>query len=489
MSIEISRLQWHCGGTPILNDISFTVDPGSVTAIMGPNGSGKTTLLNLISGWLKPTRGAILIDGVPLSPVTPERVAELGILRRFDPPKIIGQLTLIQNLVIAGRENGLWPLLLDAVSRTAQRNIANAVREQIEPVLSELRLQESIDRPASELSIGQAKLLDLALAFYNSAKYKVLDEPLKERIEKSIREIVGGLLRRCAQAGSGVLFVEHDIDFVLRYADRVVALDSTGQIAIDEATAQKHIRGTIEDVYRQGNLQKLDKSFAKPDVESATAKPRLHLENLSVGYSGAPVVRDASLKIAPGEVVVLRGRNGAGKSTLFLGIMGLLKTHGKVALDDNDVSHLRPFERVGAGMTLVTQENRVFDYMTVRENLLLGGKADGLSDGQLVRRASELFPALGRVLKQSAAMLSAGQKQMVALARTFLHKPSCILLDEPFAGLDPAIRGKVRTLIDELAAAGTAFIIAEHGAERAGLEGSSYYEIKGGILHRLTGSN
>jgi ABC-type branched-subunit amino acid transport system ATPase component len=189
-------------------------------------------------------------------------------------------------------------------------------------------------------------------------------------------------------------------------------------------------------------------------------------KDLYSGYGDTEVLHGVSIYLKEGETITIIGPNGAGKSTLLKTVMGYLPpTQGRIIFHDEDVTHLRPDEKVRKGMGYVPQLDNVFPSLTVEENLEMGGY---IEDRQRVTdriaEAYELFPALGERRGQRVRTMSGGQRQMLAMARSLMTDPSLLLLDEPSAGLSPKVSAMVFEKIQEIHQKGKTIIIVEQDA-------------------------
>lgn len=190
----------------------------------------------------------------------------------------------------------------------------------------------------------------------------------------------------------------------------------------------------------------------------------LELRHLSVGYGRTTVVHDVSLTVPAGGAAALMGHNGAGKTTLLRAAAGLLTPKaGSVLLDGEDVSRMRPSQRLRRGLGYVPQGQQSFPQLTTRENLQL--VADRAADGSTaIAEALDTFPALKGVLDRRAGLLSGGQRQQLAIARTLICAPRVLLLDEPTEGIQPNVVAEIEQVIAALAARGdlTLLLVEQH---------------------------
>jgi len=191
-------------------------------------------------------------------------------------------------------------------------------------------------------------------------------------------------------------------------------------------------------------------------------------EQMTGGYGAADILHGCSLGVEKGEIAVIVGPNGAGKSTAMKAVFGMLPMRqGRVMFDGEDITRLKPEERVIKGMGFVPQTNNVFTSMTVEENLEMGAfiRNDPISDS--IAQVYDLFPALKQKRKQSAGELSGGQRQQVAVGRALMTQPKVLLLDEPTAGVSPIVMDELFDRIIEIARLNVAILMVEQNAKQA----------------------
>lgn len=187
----------------------------------------------------------------------------------------------------------------------------------------------------------------------------------------------------------------------------------------------------------------------------------LALEDVTAGYTRAPILRDFNLTVGTNETVGVLGANGAGKSTLLRLIMGSVRCwDGIVSFEGNRLNRMKPWERVRAGIAHVPEGRRIFGAMTVEENLETGALV-GRSRGSDLADAYELFPRLEERRNQRAATLSGGEQQMLAIGRALMTKPTLLLVDEMSAGLAPNLVQHLVEALDRIRETGMSIVVVE----------------------------
>jgi len=218
-------LEKRFGAVVAADALSIEISAGQKVSLIGANGAGKTTFVNMVTGYLKPDRGSIVLDGTDISRHSPRRVAGLGISRSFQIPQLFVELTAAENLAVAIA--GTHPRALSLHSPAE----ANGRREQAVELLQRFGLAALADRPISELAGGVRKLIDIAMALVRRPKLLLLDEPTSGVSAEEKFATMDRVIHAVASDAATIVFVEHDMDIVNRYADRVVAFYSGRVIA------------------------------------------------------------------------------------------------------------------------------------------------------------------------------------------------------------------------------------------------------------------
>jgi len=212
----------------------------------------------------------------------------------------------------------------------------------------------------------------------------------------------------------------------------------------------------------------------------------LFLNDLIKSYSGRRVVNSVNLQVRSGEVVGLLGPNGAGKTTTFYMTIGLVRPDaGKILLDDEDITELPMYQRARKGLGYLPQETSIFRKLTVRQNLLAILEILPLSRAEREHRAEMLLEELGikHLEKQKANVLSGGEKRRLEISRALATNPSFMLLDEPFAGIDPLAVNDIKNIINHLKRRGIGILISDHNVrETLGACDNAYILVDGQVL-------
>lgn len=240
-------------GVRAVDGVSFALAEGSITAIIGPNGSGKSTTVDLITGFQRADAGRVRLDGRDLLGLRPEQVARAGLMRTFQQVRVYPGLTVEENLLTAAQETdgAGW---MDALLRSRRFRAADrAARARAAELLELVGLAAMARAPAGVLSYGQKKLVALAGALMPRPRLVILDEPVAGVNPTRVLE-VEAILRRLHAAGQAFLLIEHNVDFVMRLAQRVIVLDqgrmiadgTPGQVRADEAVLEAYLGGAAE---------------------------------------------------------------------------------------------------------------------------------------------------------------------------------------------------------------------------------------------------
>jgi branched-chain amino acid transport system permease protein len=216
------------GGLAANQEVSFAVHSGEIVALIGPNGAGKTTLFNVVSGILAPSAGRIRLFGAEAKRLRPRRVAALGLARTFQHTKLLPSRSVLENIALGAHLSGRAGMLRSML-RLDRAEEAKLLAESHRQA-ARVGLAEVLDTPAGDLPLGRQRVVEIARALCLRPRLLLLDEPAAGlRLQE--KQHLAALLRELRADGMGVLLVEHDMDFVMRLADRVVVMDFGQKIA------------------------------------------------------------------------------------------------------------------------------------------------------------------------------------------------------------------------------------------------------------------
>ncbi len=228
--LELNNVSRWFGGLPALQEVSFRVEPGRITALIGPNGAGKSTLINCVSGVDACQTGTIVLEDRPIEKLPAHRIAALGVARTFQNLKLFARLSVLDNvltgLTVAAERSFMRSMLRLPELRHQERRLRLRALE----ILDSFGLGPKADWPASALSYGEKKRVELARAFVSDPRLVLLDEPVAGLNNEETARIARHIQRQRA-AGHTMLLVEHDMELVMEVADSVVVLDSGRCIA------------------------------------------------------------------------------------------------------------------------------------------------------------------------------------------------------------------------------------------------------------------
>jgi neutral amino acid transport system ATP-binding protein len=219
------------GGLKAVDDATFSVKPGSVTALIGPNGAGKTTAFNLLTGFIKADAGRVRFADHDISGARSDLIARLGMVRTFQLTRVLAKMKVIENVMLGAPDQpgAKFSNALFRPRRTRARD--EEVREQARQLLAEVGIESHANEYAATLSGGQRKLLELARALMTEPRLVLLDEPMAGVNPTLGRRLLEYIQQLREERGMTVLFVEHDMDVVMGHSDEVIVMAEGSVIA------------------------------------------------------------------------------------------------------------------------------------------------------------------------------------------------------------------------------------------------------------------
>ena len=457
-------------GLRALEGIDLDLARGEILGLIGPNGAGKTTLVNVLSGFQKPSDGAVAIDGVDTASWASHEFARRGLGRTFQAARLFPEMTVLENVEMAGVGIGL--------SRTLARKKALEILEY-------LGIEGRRHMLARALAYGEERMVGIGRALAIDPRYLLLDEPAAGLSPGEAGDLLARIAGIRDRYGCGILVIEHNMQLIMRLCDRVqvlargktISVGTPSEVQKDPAVRQAYL-GTTDDTAIRDSGRLMRQNGTK-------VPPQLEIANLSVDYGSVRALSGVSISVGPGEFVAVIGPNGAGKSTLLAAVTGLVRTSGgSIAHDGRQLSGEGTAKRVELGIALVPEGRRILSNLTVEENLRVG-ETIRRGDAEASRRFEDVlerFPILRARLKSYAGKLSGGEQQQLAIARALLSGPRLLLLDEPSLGLAPMMIETVYETLGSLNDSGLTILLMEQNANRALLAADRAYVLRHGTV-------
>lgn len=445
-AIDISK---SYDGVDALKCATFELRAGEVHALVGENGAGKTTLIKIISGAVTPDEGRIELDGAIVADNSPGRAKSLGITAIYQEPALFPELTVAENIALGLEREGLWRRI-DWKER----------RDRASKLLAEVGARIDVDAEASELTMPEQQLVEIARAIGAKSRVVIMDEPTAS-LSKEETENLYRVISKLREQAVGIVYITHRLDELSVIADRVTVLrdgEVVGTYDMAQTNRQELIRLMVG--------RELSAIFPRRQMERGDVA--LELRDVSNRASG---LRNIDLSVHRGEIVGLAGLVGVGRTELARIIFGLDQADGgEIRVHGKPVRIRQPADAISFGIAYVPEDRRrqgVIPEMPVSANVTLAslrnlkrfGSFDFQREKQIAREYVQRFAIKTPSISSPVSTLSGGNQQKVALSRWLATKPSVLILDEPTQGIDVGAKAEIHSLIDELANEGMAILM------------------------------
>jgi ABC-type branched-subunit amino acid transport system ATPase component/ABC-type branched-subunit amino acid transport system permease subunit len=443
---EAEGLTKRFGGLTVVHEAGIRLREGTVHGLMGPNGAGKTTLLNMLAGAVGPDEGRVCLLGSEVVGLSSHELAHRGVARTFQIPRSSGEMSLYEAVVTAAEASKRSD---DADDSARQRAGDGEARDRGAPGLG---------RP-ERLRAETVRRRALSRPGATCAAHGRADGGAEQgggRADGRARPLPAAAAARHDRAVRGA---QHEGDDGARRGDHRARV-GTGAVA-------GHTRGDRRGRGRHPHLSR------EVDVVSLLA-----VRDLVVERGHGPVLLGLDMDVREGEIVGVLGTNGVGKTTLMETIAGLHRPRsGSILFDGQEIAGCKPREVARRGIRLVPEGRRLFDRLTVEENLRVGAEAAGMPDWRWVL---EIFPQLEDRLEHKGGALSGGEQQMVAVGRALVGKPRLLLLDEPTWGLAPLLVEGLMASVRRISELGTTIVLVEQNVDAAMTVAERLFLLAGG---------
>ena len=477
-----------------LKKINLEVGSGEFVLMTGPSGGGKSSLCRCLNGLIPHfyggrISGQVVVEGLDtLKHSTKELATRVGFVFQ-DPENQLVSMD-VEREVAFGLENLAFP--------------RNLIAKRVEESLDTLGIANLRYRQLSELSGGEKQKVAIASVLALHPSILILDEPTSELDPKGAEEVLSAITRLNGELGLTVILVEHRLDRVLQYADRLIALNE-GTVAIDGKVSNitaNHYRElsaigvgippvvrlfqelrkrdvSIDELpltVKEGRAilkRTLENNASLPDIrwdnKEETGKPLVEIERLWYAYpSGLTALKNVNLKIDEGEFIAIMGRNASGKTTLVKHFNRLLiPTKGKIKVAGTDTKETTIAEMARkVGFVFQNPNDHLFAD-TVYDEVVFTLKNLGFNDREMGLRTDEVLEEfhLTEYKDHYPRSLSGGEKQRVALASVLAAKPKILILDEPTRGMEYRLKSELMRLLEEYRSQGNTVVLVTHDVE------------------------
>jgi len=446
--LELKKISKSFSGVEVLHDVSFSLMPGEVHALLGENGAGKSTLMKVITGVHHPDSGEILLNGVPVRFDDTRESRQAGIAAIYQELSLFPDLDVAENIFV-----GRQPVTLG--ERVDWRKLYFEAGKLLESLGVHLDLKQK----ARSLSIAQQQMVEIARAFSINARILIMDEPTSSLTLNEVADLFR-LVRRLREDGAAIIFISHRLEELYELADQVTVLRDGTYV---DTRRMKDV--TRDDLIRMMVGRTITNLFPKQDVEVGDVI--LKVEHLT--HAGS--FKDVSFELHRGEILGMAGLVGAGRTNVARAIFGVEPpTGGKIQLDGREVAITSSQQAIELGLAFVPEDRQLHGLipaMDLTSNIslpILGGytrygwlqdkmelKGSYDSACQMEVRANNIW--------QKARELSGGNQQKVVLAKWLATKPRILILDEPTRGIDVGTKAVVHALMSKLASEGMAILM------------------------------
>lgn len=445
--LEMQRISKRFDMTQALDNVSFSLYPGEIHALLGENGAGKSTLIKIMTGIYPPDQGQIRLDGQLVTIHNSIDAQAHGIAAIHQEPMIFPDLNVAENIFISHRDRG---------------RVVNWRRmyREADNILSQLDIKLDVRSPARGLSLASQQAVEIAKAISLKVRVLIMDEPTASLSAHEVNQLFS-LANTLREQGVAILFISHRMEEVFQIADRVTVLRD-GQLISSKLRKDVNTDSAIRDMVGR----EVESFFAKS--ESTIGQKLISVR----GLAKETIFSQVNFDVHQGEVLGFAGLVGSRRTDVGLALFGIEPADGgSIDFEGQPVSIDSPERALALGIAYVTEDRRQLGLtmpMSIVTNISLPMLREYLTRLGLIKHSAETRVAEEYKERLSirtpsvqleAEKLSGGNQQKVMLSKWLNTRPKLLILDEPTRGIDVGAKAEVHQIIDELAHRGLGIIL------------------------------
>ncbi len=449
--LQINNINKAFPGVKALDNVSLTVRPGTVHALMGENGAGKSTLMKCLFGIYAKDSGEIILEGKPVEFKNSKEALDNGVAMVHQELNQALKRNVMDNIWL-----GRYPTALGGLF-TSEKQMYKKTQE----VFNDLGIQVDPTIEMSKMPVSQRQMVEIAKAVSYNSKIIVFDEPTSSLTEKEVDHLFE-IINKLKARGCGIIYISHKMDEIFKISDDITIMRDGKWVETKRAQDL-----TMDEIIKLMVGRDLTNRY--PPKEHTIGEVALEVNNLTSMYSH---LQDVSFNVKKGEIVGLAGLDGSGRTEVLENLFGnATKRSGEIKLHGNVIKNKEPKESIKNGFALLTEERRatgIFGILDITENTTISSlkkylNGPLLTDKGMAKDTQWAIDSMRiKTPNQTTKIrsLSGGNQQKVILGRWLLTEPEVLLLDEPTRGIDVGAKYEIYQLIIELAQKGKSIMMA-----------------------------
>ncbi len=444
--IELKGINKSFPGVKALDQVSFSLKPGEVHALLGENGAGKSTLMKIMSGIYSRDEGEYLIDGVDVGDLTPKKAQELGIAIIHQELNMCQHLTVAENMFL-GREKSKFGYI-------QQKEINQAAKE----VLDKLKIDLEPDTVVRKLPVSKQQMVEIAKALSTNARILIMDEPTSALTEREITELFD-IIHNLKKKGCAIVYISHRLEELEHITDRV-SIFRDGKYIV----TKDYQDTSLDEIIAFMVGREIEEKF--PTVQCQKGEKILEVRNLCSG-----MVQDVSFDLYKGEIIGFAGLMGAGRTELVRALFGAEPiTKGEIYLKGRKLKIKTPEDAIVQGIVLGPEDRKkegLCTKLSIRENVGLAnldkicnhmGIVNRKKENELTKKAIKELKIKTPSPDQVVKNLSGGNQQKIVVGKWLVRDAEVVIFDEPTRGIDVAAKVEIYNIMNHLKGQGIGVI-------------------------------